>query len=78
MAVDVDPGPNTTIRTVTASGRVVLYDGAGLETNTTIRLSRYEPTTIRIDAATNATGRVAVTYHEPRIEPRTLTVTVDA
>jgi hypothetical protein len=76
-AVDVDPGPNTTIRTVTASERVVLYDGAGLETNATVRLSRYEPTTVRIDPGANATGRVAVTYRQLRTEPRILTVTVD-
>jgi len=76
-AVDVDPGPNTTIRTVNAGERVVLYDGSGLETNTTVRLSRYEPTTIRVDSGANATGRVGVTYRRLRTEPRILTVTVD-
>jgi len=75
--VAVDPGPNTTIRTVHANGRVVLHDGAGLDTNTTVRLSRYEPTTIRVDPGTNATGRVVVTHRTPRSEPRTLRVTVD-
>ncbi|AZH24529.1 DUF7263 family protein [Haloplanus aerogenes] len=75
--VAVDPGPNTTLRTVRANGRVVLYDGSGLDTNTTVRLSRYEPTTIRVAPGANATGRVAVTYRQPRTEPRTLTVTVD-
>jgi len=76
--VAVDTGPNTTLRTVHASGRVVLYDGAGLETNTTVHLSRYGPTTIRVDPGTNATGRVAVTYRQPRTESRTLTVTANA
>lgn len=76
--VAVDTGPNTTLRTVNASGRVVLYDGAGLDTNTTVHLSRYEPTTIRVDPGANATGHVAVTYRRPLTEPRTLTVTVDA
>lgn len=76
-AVAVDTGPNTTIRTVRASGRVVLYDGAGLDTNTTVHLSRYEPTAVRIDPGSNATGRVAVTYRRPLVETRTLTVTVD-
>jgi len=75
--VAVDPGANTTIRTVRASGRVVLYDGAGLDTNVTVHLSRYEPTTVRIDPGTNATGHVAVTYRRPLVESRTLTVTVD-
>jgi len=78
VTVAVDPGPNTTIRTVRASQRVVLYDGAGLDTNTTVHLSRYEPTTIRVDAGANATGRVVVTYRAPQPESRTLTVTVDA
>jgi hypothetical protein len=75
--VAVDPGPNTTIRTVRAGGRVVLYDGAGLDTNATVHLSRYEPTPIRIDPGTNATGRVVVTYRRPLVDTRTLTVTVD-
>lgn len=75
--VAVDPGPNTTIRTVRAGGRVVLYDGAGLDTNTTVHLSRYEPTTVRIDPGANATGRVAVTYRLPLVRTRTLTVTAD-
>lgn len=76
-AVAVDSGENTTIRTVRASGRVVLYDGAGLDTNTTVHLSRYESTTVRIDPSANATGRVAVTYRRPSVETRTLTVTAD-
>jgi hypothetical protein len=76
--VTVDPGPNTTVRTVRANGRVVLYDGAGLETNATVYLSRDESTAIRVDAGANATGRVAVTYRRPLTETRILEVTVDA
>jgi hypothetical protein len=76
--VAVDPGPNTTIRTVRANDRVVLHDDAGLDTTATVRLSRYEPTTISVDAGANATGRLAVTYRPVTAEPRTLTVTVDA
>ena len=76
--VAVDPGPNTTLRIVRANSRVVLYDGAGLDTNATVHLSRYEPTTVRIDAGANATGRVAVTYRRPLTETRVLRVTVDA
>jgi hypothetical protein len=75
--VAVDPGPNTTIRTVRAGGRVVLYDGAGLDANATVHLSRYEPTTVAVDPGTNATGRVAVTYRQPLVETHTLRVTVD-
>jgi hypothetical protein len=73
--VDVDPASNVT--TVRANGRVVLYDGAGLETNETVHLSRYEPSTIRTEAVGNATGNVVVTYRRPRTELRTLTVIVD-
>ena len=76
--VTVDSGPNTTIRTVRASGRVVLHDPDGLETNATVHLSRYAPTPIRVDAGENATGRVVVTYREPTVESRVLGVTVDA
>lgn len=76
--VAVDPGPNTTVRTVRANGRVVLYDGAGLDSTATVRLSRYEPTTLSVAAGANATGQFAVTYRPVTAEPRTLTVTVDA
>jgi hypothetical protein len=75
--VAVDSGSNTTIRTVRADGRVVLYDGAGLDTNATVHLSRYEPTTVRTGAGANATGRVAVTYRPVRVETHTMAVTVD-
>jgi hypothetical protein len=73
----VDSGENTTVRTVRAGGRVVLYDGAGLDTNATVYLSRYEPTTVRPAIGANATGRVAVTYRRPRVETHTMAVTVD-
>jgi hypothetical protein len=75
--VAVDPGPNATIRTVRAGGRAVLYDGAGLDTNATVHLARHEPTTVRVGAATNATGRVELTYRRSTTETRILTVTVD-
>ncbi|WP_338741154.1 DUF7263 family protein [Haloplanus salilacus] len=78
VTVDIDPGPNTTIRTVRANDRVVLHDDGGLDMSATTRLSRYEPTTLRVDAGANATGRVAVTYRPVTVEARTLTVTVDA
>ncbi|AXG09378.1 DUF7263 family protein [Haloplanus rubicundus] len=76
--VAVDSGENTTVRTVRADGRVVLYDGAGLDANATVHLSRYEPTTVRTGAGANATGRVVVTYRRPSVETHTLAVTVDA
>ncbi|WP_251341433.1 DUF7263 family protein [Haloplanus halophilus] len=76
--VTLDPGPNTTVRSVSADGRVVLYDGAGLNTTATVRLSRYEPTTLRVGTGANATGRIEVTYRRPVVDERILTVTVDA
>ncbi|MFB6102186.1 MAG: hypothetical protein ABEJ73_06430 [Haloplanus sp.] len=76
--VRVDAGPNTTVRTVRANGRVVLYDGGGLDTPATVHLARYEPTTLRVDAGGNATGRLTVTYRPRLTTSRTLTVTVDA
>jgi len=75
-AVDVEPASNVT--TVRANGRVVLYDGSALETNETVHLSPYEPSTIRTGTVGNATGRVVVTYRRPHTEPRILTVIVDA
>jgi hypothetical protein len=76
--VAVAPGPNTTVRSVRANDRVLLHDGGGLNTTATVHLDRYEPSTLRIDAGANATGRVAVTYHPRIVDDRTLTVTVDA
>jgi hypothetical protein len=76
--VTLDPGPNTTLRSVRANDRVVLHDGSGLNTTATVHLDRYEPTTLRVDAGANATGRVAVTYRPRIVDDRVLTVTVDA
>jgi hypothetical protein len=76
--VSLSPGPNTTLRSVRANDRVVLHDGTGLNTTATVYLSRYGPTTLRIDAGANATGRVEVTYRRPIRDDRVLTVTVDA
>ncbi|GAB6860353.1 hypothetical protein ACFR97_09585 [Haloplanus litoreus] len=77
-SVTLSPGPNTTIRSVRANDRVVLSDGAGLNTTATIHLSRFAPTTLRVDAGANATGRAEVTYRRPIVDERVLTVTVDA
>lgn len=71
-------GPNTTLRSVRANDRVVLHDDGGLDTTATVHLDRYEPTTLRVDAGANATGRLVVTYRPQRVDDRILTVTVDA
>jgi hypothetical protein len=77
-SVTLSPGPNTTIRSVRTNDRVVLYDGAGLNTTATVHFSRYAPTTLGVGAGANATGRVEVTYRRPIVDERILTVTVDA
>jgi hypothetical protein len=76
--VDVDAGANTTVRSVRANGRVLLYDGSGLNGTETVSLDRYERTTLRVETAANATGRVAVTYRRGLVQDRRLTVTADA
>lgn len=73
-----EPGPNTTVRTVSADGRVVLHDERGLDESTTIFVSRYRPTRLHVSTDTNATGRVDVSYRRRHATGRTLTVTVDA
>lgn len=78
VAVTVDPGPNTTVRSVRANGRVLLYDGAGIDGRETSYLDRYDRTTLRVEAGANATGRAEVTYRRVRVDARHLTVTVDA
>jgi hypothetical protein len=76
--VAVDAGSNTTVRAVRADGRVVMYDGAGLDGSATVRLSPYSRTTVRVDAGANATGRLTVSYRRRTTETRVLRVTVDA
>lgn len=75
--VRFDPGPNTTVRTVEANGRVVLHADGGLAETAVVHLSRYEPTTVRVRTGANATGSVSVAYSRRRVVDRTLSVTVD-
>lgn len=74
--VRVRSGPNTTLTTVRADGRVVLHDGAGLAGTATVRLSPLGPTTLRAPTDGNATVRVA--YDRVRTRPATLEVRVGA
>lgn len=78
VTVSVEPGPNTTVHTVRADGRVVLHDEAGLDTTATVAVSEYTPTTLRVATSANATGRFEVRYRRQITEERTLTVTADA
>jgi hypothetical protein len=76
--VAVDAGPNTTVRSVRANDRVLLYDSAGVDGSATVSLDRYDRTTVTVETSANATGRVEVTYRRPIVDRRPLTVTVDA
>ena len=69
-------GPNTTLTTVRADGRVVLHDPGGLAGAATVRLSSRGPTTLRAPTDGNATVRVA--YDRVRTRPATLEVRVGA
>lgn len=66
------------VRTVRANGRVVLYEPSGLDGNYSVRLSRYETTTLEFDGTgTLSRGDVRVTYYPAETTKATLEVTVD-
>jgi hypothetical protein len=65
---------DSTITTVRANDRVVLYDPDGLQGTFEIDLSRYETTTLRIEPA----GTATVTYHPAQTTKAELVVTIDA
>lgn len=62
------------IETVRANDRVVLHDPDGLSGTRTVRLSRYETTTLTFSGGA---GTVAVTYYPRETHKATLAVTVD-
>lgn len=76
--VSVFPGSNTTVRTVRADGRVVMYDAVGVAGRSDVSVSRREPTRFRFGIVQNASGRAVVAYRTLRTRPTTLEVTVDA
>jgi hypothetical protein len=65
---------DTTVTTVRANDRVVLYDPDGLQGTFEIDLSRYETTTVRIEPA----GTATVTYYPAQTTKAELVVTIDA
>lgn len=73
----LEPPPGTRIRTVRANDRVVLHNASGLRGRFTIRVSRFETTTLGF-AATRPLppGSVTVTYFPARTTKATLEVTV--
>jgi hypothetical protein len=76
----VDPGPNTTVRTVRVNDRVVLYNETGLSGEATVTTSRYRETELTFEvqsADPTATGRIEGSYATVVVEPATLVVSVD-
>lgn len=66
------------VRTVRANDRVVLHEPSGLDGNYSVRLSRYETTTLAFDATGSfSRGDVRVTYVPAETTKATLEVTVD-
>lgn len=68
--------PDSEIETVRANDRVVLYDPAGLDGSYDVSLSRYETTTLRVDAVP-AEDDVRVTYYPRQTRKALVEVTVD-
>lgn len=77
--LELAPPPNATITTVRANDRVVLRNTSGLSGTFEVSLSRFETTTLTLEAnGPLSTGSVRVTYYPARTEKAMLAVTVDA
>ncbi|MFB6142907.1 MAG: hypothetical protein ABEJ30_06145 [Halorientalis sp.] len=77
VRIRMAPPPATTVQTVRANGRVALHAPTGLRGTATIRVSRFETTTLRFVGTGNlSTGDVTVTYFPARTTKTTLEVTV--
>lgn len=82
---DVDPGDNTTVRTIRVNDRVVLHRPTGIEGTHVVSVSPHAPPLIRVDAEGNAAANSSgpagtVTATATLFETRTalVEVTVDA
>lgn len=81
VRVYVTTGNNTTATTVLADGRPVLHAAAGVTGTSVVRVSRHDPTRLRVRLRTargDPTGRVRIDYVRVRTRPAVLEVTVDA
>jgi len=78
LRIAVYPGNDTNVTAVRVNDRVVLHDPEGVEGESRVGASRFEPTTLRFDAGGNATGRAVVRYLTADTRATTLEVTVDA
>lgn len=75
--VTLDVSADETVRTVRANGRVVLHEPSGLAGEYTVRVSRFETTTLAVDANESLEqGDVTVRYYPARTTKSTLEVTV--
>jgi hypothetical protein len=77
VALDVDPGANTTVRTIRANRRVLLHDPDGLDGTATVRLPRSDRQNLTVAATENATGTVRLTHVRANESDAVLAVTVD-
>jgi len=78
LALTVDPGPDATIRAVTADDQVVLANESGLVGSYRIDVSRFETTSIGVDAVGEVErGDLSLTYRVPRRHRAILAVSVD-
>lgn len=75
LRLRVETAPDTTVDTVRLNGRVVLHDPAGVEGTTTVDASRYETTTVSVEAD-GENGTVDVTTYPEATEKTLLEVTV--
>lgn len=78
VTLAVQPGPNTSVRTVRVNGRVVRHDPDGVDGLETVTVSRRTPATLSVSVTGNATGYVDVRYAAVGTEDAVLEVTVDA
>ncbi len=77
VRVRIRSGPDTTVRTVRANDRVVLYDPDGLDGVTSVRISRYDTTRLTFDTIGAGNATASLTYDPKRTTKATLRVTVD-
>lgn len=79
VEIRLDPPDGTTVTAVRADSRVVLLNESGLSGAFSVRLSRFETTTLTVAAdGPLPTGSVEVTYFPAETRKAVLAVTVDA
>ena len=77
--LELSPPANTTVRVLRANERVVLRNDSGLSGTFEVELSRFETTTLTVEAeGPLPTGSLEVTYYPAETEKAMLAVTVDA